>query len=280
MGVKVIERKYKNQFYPSTQSTDWLLGNVGDWQRLELTFEVTIEFNGTQSETISIDSTNNTLKLNNGKSWQSYGFDIGDACIISWVVMLDAGNTGTFTETPFVLNFNIQNLYGDTLETDVDFDFGQWTLIPTDRGNVKVVDVKVETLKEPQGMKFRYSHIANENYQTSNLTSFIDGTVTEFSYAGLNNLPTGVTALMNPDGLQSGMAIDNCRIQKLNVFDATFGLASSGSQRLQTYKLVSAFNSSNIDAVVVPMNKLTGAAPSAYFAIQSLRLFFHHFTPS
>lgn len=271
MGVKVIERKYKNQFYPSTQSTDWLLGNVGDWQRLELTFEVTIEFNGTQSETISIDSTNNTLKLNNGKSWQSYGFDIGDACIMSWVVMLDPGNTGSFTETPFVLNFNIQNLYGDTLETDVDFDFGQWTLIPTDRGNVKVVDVKVETLKEPQGMKFRYSHIANENYQTSNLTSFIDGTVTEFSYAGLNNLPTGVTALMNPDGLQSGMAIDNCRIQKLgnggNVFDATFGLASSGSQRLQTYKWVSAFNSSNIlsisdiDAVVVPMNKLTGAAP-------------------
>ena len=92
MGVKVIERKYKNQFYPSTQSTDWLLGNVGDWQRLELTFEVTIEFNGTQSETISIDSTNNTLKLNNGKSWQSYGFDIGDACIMSWVVMIDPEN--------------------------------------------------------------------------------------------------------------------------------------------------------------------------------------------
>ena len=174
MGVKIISRKYNNQFYSSGNFTDWLIGNVGDWQRLELTFEAFVDYKASPEESISVNKVDKTLKLNNGKAWKFYGFDIGDACIMSWVVMLDPGNTGSFTETPFVLNFNIQNLYGDTLEMDVDFDFGQWTLIPTDRGNVKVVDVKVETLKEPQGMKFRYSHIANENYQTSNLTSFID----------------------------------------------------------------------------------------------------------
>ena len=262
MGVKVIERKYKNQFYPSTQSTDWLLGNVGDWQRLELTFEVTVEFNGTQSETITLDSTNNTLKLNNGKSWQSYGFDIGDACVLSWVLMLDPENDGTFTETPISFSFNIQNLYGDTIETDTDFDFGQWTLIPTDRGNVKIVDVKVQTLKEPEGLRFRYSHIANENYQSSNLTSFVDGTVTEFSFAGLNNLLPGVNALMNPDGLQSGMAIENCKIQKIGGdLDAEFVMPSIGVQRLRTQRhpLTNSIRR-DIDAGVIPLNKLSGGA--------------------
>ena len=69
MGVKVVKRTYKNQFYQPTDTTDWLLGNVGDWQRLEVDVEVTIDFYGSQQESVTIDEINNSFKLNSGKSW-------------------------------------------------------------------------------------------------------------------------------------------------------------------------------------------------------------------
>jgi len=216
MGVKVIDRKYKNQFHENGENVDWLLGNVGDWQRLELTFEVTIEFKASSSETIAVNADDNTLKLNNGRSWQDYGFDIGDTILFFWDFLADPDNDGNYTETSHMLTFTAINMYGDTMETDADFDFGPYNLFPTDRGSVKIANVKVQTFKVPEGMKFRYSHITNENHESDNLNSIIDGTTTEFSFAGLNNLVPNVPVLMNPDGMQSGMAIEKCQIQKIN----------------------------------------------------------------
>ena len=268
MGVKVIERKYKNQFYPSTQSTDWLLGNVGDWQRLEVMFEVTTEFKGTQTETISIDSESNYFKLNNGKKWSEYGFDIGDVCNLTWILMEDYDNNGTFTETPFQFNFTILNIHGDTLESSTPIPLTQFNTVPTDRGNVKVVNVKLSTDKEPEGLKFRYSHISNEQYQTNNLASFIDGTVTEFSFSGLKELSPGFYETMNPDGLQSGMSIENCKIQKFasntggNLYDSEFESNEvSGVQRLSVKKNQISFvvyPNNKIDACTIPMNLNSG----------------------
>ena len=42
MGVKIIDRIYENQFKPSS-TTNWLLGNVGDWQRLTLDCRFAVE---------------------------------------------------------------------------------------------------------------------------------------------------------------------------------------------------------------------------------------------
>ena len=78
MSVKIISRKYFNQFNTPADETDWLLGNVGDWQRLEVGIEVDIKFNASTQESISTDIDEKTLKLNNGKSWIDYGFDIGE----------------------------------------------------------------------------------------------------------------------------------------------------------------------------------------------------------
>ena len=222
MGVKVTNRAYRNQFYPVAQETDWLIGNVGDWQQLRVEFDVTIDFLASSSETVTLDDINKTIKLNNGKSWQSYGFDIGDSLKFDWSFADDYNNNGTFRLVDETRTYTIVNVFGDTIQLaasdDLDISIEPlkppFQIIPTDRGNVKIYNVRFSTVKEPEGLKFRYSHITNEAFSSDNLNSFIDGSVTEFSFAGLNNLTTGIPATMNPDGIQSGMAIDNCQVIK------------------------------------------------------------------
>ena len=60
MAVKITKRTYTDLFRP-TETTDWLLGNVGDWQKLVLQLEVGAEIIGSNSETVSI----NTEEKNN-----------------------------------------------------------------------------------------------------------------------------------------------------------------------------------------------------------------------
>ena len=97
MGVKVTNRAYRNQFYPVAQETDWLIGNVGDWQQLRVEFDVTIDFLASSSETVTLDNINKTIKLNNGKKWSDYGFDLGNSLQFDWTVSEDTNNNGTFT---------------------------------------------------------------------------------------------------------------------------------------------------------------------------------------
>jgi hypothetical protein len=42
MPVKINSRTYTNQFNPSS-TTDWMLGNVGDWIKLTLGCEIAVE---------------------------------------------------------------------------------------------------------------------------------------------------------------------------------------------------------------------------------------------
>ena len=224
MAVKVIDRKYFNQFNDDIYYTDWLLGNVGDWQRLELTFEASVDFFPSQSESVTVDSVNNSFILNNGGKWSDYGFDIGDSVAIS--VELEATNDdGDTEEANFVGNVEIVNLYGDTMETDgvtsiFDAIIFNFDILPTDRGDFKVHNVSFSTQKEPEGVKFNYSHISNEDFESLDIRSFVDSTKTIFSFAGLQNLTTGVYESMNPDSLQSGMSIENASIKK--VADKTY----------------------------------------------------------
>lgn len=238
MGVKVISRKYKNQFHNSSEQTDWLLGNVCDFQRLEVDFEVTIDFYATAQESVTVDELQNTFKLNNGNGWQDYGFDIGDSVVFSYTI-LTIDNDQNISEVPVVLNFNIVNIYNDVMEVDIELDFEQYDILPTDRGNIKIKDVRFLTLKEPEGIKFKYTHLSNENNESDSLNSFIDGSITEFSFAGLQDLIPNLNQDMSPDSIQSGMAIDRVQVMKLpdNV-DETQQLSLETNQvfRLVTYK--------------------------------------------
>lgn len=269
MGVKVIKREYYNQFFPNTEKTDWLIGNVGDQQRLELTIESQVIFTATQGETVQIDSLNNTFTLNNGKKWRDYGFDIGDSITFSWLIMDDLDNDGTWISYPQTANYTIQNLYDSILETQEDFDYGEWEIMPTDRGNIKIKDVKFIADKEPEGIKFKYGHLTNDNFNSGNLISFIDGTQTIFSYAGLQNLPNNGIGNMNPDGMQSGMAIEKCQIQKLGANESAsylerYILGSTEIKKLFTKSTIlpitGAVSKRDIDAFSIPLNRTFSTA--------------------
>jgi hypothetical protein len=219
MAVKIVNRKYNNQFYPLAQQTDWIIGNSGDWERLELEIEVSVDFFGTSTDSVTIDEVNDTYTLNNGKKWSDYGFDIGDAVILTYTTIDDRDNNdGVFITTPRTRPFIIQNMYGSTIESDTAIVFNGITMIPTDRGNFKIVDVKFATDKEPEGLHFTYGHVTNLNLQSNNLASFIDGSESMFSFSGLKGLTTlGSSIPMLPTGIQSGMAIESTDVAKLQV---------------------------------------------------------------
>ncbi len=131
------------------------------------------------------------------------------------------------------------------MEIQEDLDFGGVDIIPTDRGNFKIKDVKITTVKDPQGLKLRYSHLTNDDYQNDNIKSVIDGTKTEFSYAGLDALLQNIDTEMNPDGFQSGMPIDRVFIRKLGAsgdsYDAQFSLNGTPSFRNTTLRIFNVY---------------------------------------
>jgi len=211
MAVKITNRQYKNQFHNNSESVDWLLGNVGDWIELTLTVEVLIDFKASNGETVTHDFRNNTFVLNNGKKWSDYGFDNGDS------VRFSAIRNGGAVQW----NINIANLFGDTMEYSYggSNEFFPQGVMPyrnfTSDGEEDIVEnVQFLGYSEPQGLKFNYSHLSNDEFDSTNLGSLIDGSVPEFSFAGLNTISQNVKTQMNPDGLQSGMGIDSCFITK------------------------------------------------------------------
>lgn len=216
MSIKILNREYQSVYYQVADKTTWFIGNTGDWVELKVTFEATIQFNATSSQSLSLDNVNKTITLNNGRTWYEYGFDIGNTLTLNYTESIDANNDGNFVDTNVVRTFNIVNIYGDTVELDFssfDLDIG-YEIIPTDRGNRIIKNVKCEVINPIEGLKFTYTHLTNETYQSNNLNSLIDGTKTQFIISNLDQISNETTTPLEKTGLQSGMAIQNCFITK------------------------------------------------------------------
>jgi hypothetical protein len=112
MGVTVLKQEYKTQFKPSS-TTNWLLGNVGDWQKLTLECEFVVEKFFSATDTITFDDPNRLI-LNGGQTWNELGFDVGMSCNIFYYVRVwTAGVPALFSNNiPFV----ITAIIGNTLE--------------------------------------------------------------------------------------------------------------------------------------------------------------------
>ena len=76
MGVKIINRKYFNQFNNGAIDTNWLLGNVGDWQQLLIDVEAEINFQGTSQNPLNVNYIDNSFILASGSNWGDLGFDV------------------------------------------------------------------------------------------------------------------------------------------------------------------------------------------------------------
>jgi len=204
MPVKIINRNYEEIFTNGT--TDWLLGNVGEWQTLNLKVEASVDYIATQEQPLQIDYINRSFTLLNGKNWGDYGFDNGMSVILKYIYSQDTNNDGTFeTVTPYVQTYTITNVYGSTIEVAQAINVQSFDSIPTNFGNKKISEVKIYVDKMPEGLRFKYSHLTNENFQSTNLNSLIDGTISEFVKPNILN--NGTFQQMEAVGLQSGMSI-------------------------------------------------------------------------
>lgn len=247
MGVKIIGRQYNEIF--TDGDTDWLLGNVGDWQKLLVTVEVAIEFRATAGQPISIDYLNNAFILTTGQGWGQQGFDNGMVAVLKYRLEEDTNNDGNFNFTTEVQRqYNITNIYGNTMEVLQTIDVEGFDLIPTNFGNKKIVDVQIFVDQDPEGTRMNYGHVTNANYQASNLNSFIDQSITEFVYPQINIVTLNQWVDMEPTGLQSGMSIRNIRVRKTG----TVGIVRTYEFQIE-FMISSMFESIvNFDPVEMP----------------------------
>lgn len=213
--VKVINRIYNEIFTDGT--TNWLLGNVGEWQKLKLLLEVGIELNGSNQNQIGIDYIENSFKLLNGKKWSDYGFDIGQVVTLKYLLEKDTDGNGSIDQiTNVEIQFTITNLYDDVMEVDETIDIENMETIPTNYGTKKISKVLFFVDEETEGVRIQYQHISNDDYQATNLFSVIDQTTTELFSNTIKQTPIGVWSPLIPVGKQSGMSIRTGRIRKIN----------------------------------------------------------------
>lgn len=216
MAVKVTKRIY-NEIYTEGE-TDWLLGNVGEWQKLRLTCEVAIEFFATQQSPVQINSIENSFENASGERWGDFGFDNGMTLVFEYTFEQDTTGDGEFDFTNTVQqNFEILNISGSTMEVSGTIDSQGFENVPTNFGSKKITDVRFFVDQDLEGCRISYQHLTNEDFETTNLNSFIDGTENEFILPNFESVSEGVFVNMEAIGLQSGMAIRQAKVRKLGV---------------------------------------------------------------
>lgn len=201
MAVKIIDRIY-NEIY-TDGTTDWLLGNVGAWQKLKLSIEVSTEHIGTSQSPIAIDYIKNSFQLNDGTKWGEKGFDNGMVVVLKYKLSEDTNGDGNFDSVQNVQAlYNITNVYGSTMEVSQPINGNDFDSIPINFGSKKVSDVKFYVDQVPEGCRVNYGHLTNEDFQSKTLESFIDQSVSEFVLPDVS-----VSEFMEGVGIQSGMSI-------------------------------------------------------------------------
>jgi hypothetical protein len=221
MAVKIVSRTYTNQFKPSS-TTNFFLGNVGDWQKMTLLCSFAVEKRFSITESLTIQDPN-ILTLNDGTTWQENGFAVGMSCNLDFYYK-------DITQTPAPTFFNrvsftIQSINGNTLEASSLFNvpggtaISQWgyqygQIAPIRGADYEIEKVLVFADVFPQGIELEYSHMSNQQIPSGNLNSFVDGSRTRFRAEDTDLVAAGQKyAVLNSNDFdynlsyQSGMSV-------------------------------------------------------------------------
>lgn len=214
MAVKIIKRLYNEIF--TDGETDWLLGNVGEWQKLRLTCEVAIDYFATQQSPVQINTIENSFELASGERWGDFGFDNGMMVTFQYTFEQDTNGDGNLNQEDTVQQtFEILNISGSSMEVSGTIESQGFETIPTNFGSKRVSEVRFFVDQDLEGCRIVYGQITNDDFESNNLSSFIDGTKAEFVFPGLQNVADGTFVNMEAVGKQSGMAIRQARVRKL-----------------------------------------------------------------
>ena len=217
MAVKILNKQYTTPFKPAS-TTNFFLGNVGDWQWLQMVCEFAVEVDFQISNTMTIADPNKLI-LSQG-TWESFGFAIGMTVNFDFYVLdLDTGSS-TFNR----ITFDIGNVYGNTLEavdvgtstpkTTWGYQYGQ--IAPIRNADVEIKDVLVFADVRPQGIELTYGHPTNTAAPSGNLASPLDGTLTRFKAENTDTMPIlapfDFTHFLS---FQSGMSVEKASLYYL-----------------------------------------------------------------
>ena len=213
MSIKIINREYREKFTGGV--TDFMLGNVGDWQKATLEVEVGIDFVANLENTVEIDYLNNAFVIQSGKNWGDFGFAVGQIVTLRYKKSIDTDNDQNYETVSTVSNpYTVLNISGSTMEVDEDISVDNFDTIPTNYGAIKITEVIFTANQKPEGCRLTYGHIGNDQAQAGQLQSLIDGTTTGFDLADLNAIPPGTFGNMTPIGMQSGMSVRNVKVKE------------------------------------------------------------------
>ena len=280
MGVEINKREYTSPYRPVDSNINWLLGNSGDWQKLtiEASFGVFIEFD--TLNTLFIDEPD-LLTITNGKSWNDYGFAVGDSIVLEW------NHRDITNPSSPVDNFNRVPYPGDTMLIGKIEDnkayivqpngqpiggIGAWSqILPVNTANFNIVDVRIFTQKKPQGIKLTYGHLENSESESANLSSFIDGTLTEFLAENTDTLAIGATTPMIPLGNQSGMGVSSINLKYLGSSNQNI----EHSYEIEVVYMLSSFfeDVTNFENREAPSQMFDAAAITDNFLLQGFPVF-------
>lgn len=214
MAVKVLDRQYTSIFRPGDTGINWLIGNVGVWQKLTLTCEFAVEVEFTTSNALFVDKLDPLgaiFTINDGSTWSDKGFEVGDTFTFQCVLF----DKSIPSRTTLVASGTIAALNGNEM-TSNDFNdsgiFDLSSVFPVQFAEDKIYDVVIYADKRPQGIKFQYGHLTNFDVDSNNLSSFIDGTDTEFLAEDTDTMTIGASKAMDFIGNQSGMSVSACTL--------------------------------------------------------------------
>ena len=233
MGVTVTGRDYTNRYSPII--VDWLLGNVGDWQKLVISVSFAVEKKFSQVSPLLIENSGLDLVLGGGSTWEALGFDVGDS--ITWSIRFAELDNDGFPQPQYPIFLTevrqVVLIQGDRMTINAPWIQGIPS-IPLNNGNYRIDQVEIYVDKKPEGVEVVYSHLTNTDSQGANLISFIDGTKTRIRAEGLDSLLGWQD--MELIGLQSGMSLRSSRW----IFDNKEG-AYTYNYRIELEFMISAF---------------------------------------
>lgn len=214
MGISIKSTIYEPQFKPAS-TTDWLIGNVGDWITLtkEIGFRVFEQFEIT-GDTILL-SDNNKIIVNGSKTWKERGFFVGlDISLRYTGVVTTNGNPSA---TPHVKALTVTDLFDNTMtvELQTGFPVANWDslngVIMPGVKNADTITKNVSIIADHriEGIEIEYAHVENNLAQSGNVASHIDGSVTKLVMENTDTMVWGVVSdFTHQLNFKSGLALE------------------------------------------------------------------------
>lgn len=220
MPVNILNTTYQTQFKP-TSTTNWLLGNIGDWQKLTMDVEFVVEKLFTPTDTVTLEDPNKLI-LNGGENWKDLGFDVGMDCTLFFIVRVWTG--GVASDISNFIHFTITGLLGDTLEmvklsgapqSTWGYQYGQIAPVNASE-DTDIISARVFTNVQIQGFKMEASHIKNSAIPSGNTASIIDGTTAGFVMEDTDTMAIGVPAdFTHQLNFKSGLSVEKATVEYL-----------------------------------------------------------------